>query len=414
LRITDENKNIVAGYTYDPWGNILSSSGSFADQQPFRYAGYLFDEETGLYFLQARYYDPTLGRFISRDPDDAGDITLSINPYVYAEGNPLSFVDPTGNAIELTGHPKNAPHLVKRLRLGLANMGYTVAGLDNDYTKNTWDKKLAKAVKQFKRTHLGWKNGKTYPLSKLYGNDGHVNNAVWDVFEYWHARREQRNDFFSLHGRVSPKKKVAVYAVMDKAWNHHFNSAGLADANAAGKQAIRRRFSTVNKDFPGGIKLRPYDIETLDTMGGNTMSKRLDWLVSDKGVNWNSDRRMGRSSRFWGYEVLVGFTSLYDYSGKNGSRIAGRAKQFPVDAALVTYLGSARNEAATLAHEIGHLYGQEHHEDPKTANGCGNSSSANSKYGSKKTCMMASIWVSSWPGWCPHHQEKIAAQADKW
>ncbi len=61
----------VVTYSYDAWGKILSIGGSLAGtlgiQNPFRYRGYVYDQETGLYYLQTRYYDPELGRFISAD-----------------------------------------------------------------------------------------------------------------------------------------------------------------------------------------------------------------------------------------------------------------------------------------------------------------------------------------------------------
>jgi RHS repeat-associated protein len=65
--LTDANGNIVAEYEYDAWGNILFQTGSMASQNPIRYAGYYFDEETDLYYLMARYYDANIGRFLTRD-----------------------------------------------------------------------------------------------------------------------------------------------------------------------------------------------------------------------------------------------------------------------------------------------------------------------------------------------------------
>ena len=61
----------VVTYTYDAWGNPLTTSGSLAatlgEQNPLRYRGYVYDTETGLYYLQSRYYNPGWGRFINAD-----------------------------------------------------------------------------------------------------------------------------------------------------------------------------------------------------------------------------------------------------------------------------------------------------------------------------------------------------------
>nr|WP_232515776.1 RHS repeat-associated core domain-containing protein [Aeribacillus pallidus] len=65
-----------ARYQYDAWGNLLSQSGSLADENPYRYAGYQYDRETGLYYLIARYYHPERGVFLSMDPDP-GDSMIS-------------------------------------------------------------------------------------------------------------------------------------------------------------------------------------------------------------------------------------------------------------------------------------------------------------------------------------------------
>ena len=61
----------VVTYTYDAWGNPLSTSGTMASTlgsvNPLRYRGYVYDTETGLYYLQSRYYNPGWGRFINAD-----------------------------------------------------------------------------------------------------------------------------------------------------------------------------------------------------------------------------------------------------------------------------------------------------------------------------------------------------------
>ena len=57
----------VAAYKYDAWGNVISATGAMASVNPFRYRGYYYDTETGLYYLQSRYYDPAICRFINAD-----------------------------------------------------------------------------------------------------------------------------------------------------------------------------------------------------------------------------------------------------------------------------------------------------------------------------------------------------------
>jgi RHS repeat-associated protein len=95
--LTDSSGTVVAQYQYDAWGNILSQTGSMASSNPYRYAGYRYDVSTGLYYLMTRYYDPNVGRFITRDsyPGFRND-PLSLNRYNYTDSNPVNNVDPYG------------------------------------------------------------------------------------------------------------------------------------------------------------------------------------------------------------------------------------------------------------------------------------------------------------------------------
>jgi len=94
--IIDENGNVKNAYTYDEWGNITNQQEQVSN--PLKYAGEYYDNESGLYYLRARYYDPTIGRFISKDSVE-GNITnpLSLNLYTYVENNPLAYIDPSGH-----------------------------------------------------------------------------------------------------------------------------------------------------------------------------------------------------------------------------------------------------------------------------------------------------------------------------
>ena len=98
--IYDTAGNRVVTYTYDAWGKILSVTGTAANTigryNPLRYRGYYYDNETGFYYLNSRYYDPAVGRFLNVDSDLYNNI-LGYNLYIYCNNNPIYYVDPYGN-----------------------------------------------------------------------------------------------------------------------------------------------------------------------------------------------------------------------------------------------------------------------------------------------------------------------------
>lgn len=98
IKILDQSGHSVADYSYDAYGNILSQTGSLADLNPIRYAGYYYDNEATQYYLKSRYYDPSNGNFKSLDKS-VGVITdpLSLNGYSYVQNNPVIYFDPNGS-----------------------------------------------------------------------------------------------------------------------------------------------------------------------------------------------------------------------------------------------------------------------------------------------------------------------------
>ena len=89
IQLLDHDGEVVKAYDYDAYGNELSRD--LADENPFRYCGEYYDVETGLIYLRARYYDPSVGRFTSVDPAKHGT-----NWYVYCGDNPVIYTDSTG------------------------------------------------------------------------------------------------------------------------------------------------------------------------------------------------------------------------------------------------------------------------------------------------------------------------------
>lgn len=101
--MTDDKGNMVVEYRYDAWGNKTESFTTSYSKIPNldkvntrQYSSYWNDESLGLYFMKTRMYDPTIGRFLSKDQISSGSTPLSLNPYIYCANNPTGFVDPSG------------------------------------------------------------------------------------------------------------------------------------------------------------------------------------------------------------------------------------------------------------------------------------------------------------------------------
>ena len=99
--ILDSSGKIAASYDYDAWGNCTvydSSDAAIGDLNPLRYRGYYYDAETGFYYLQSRYYDPAICRFINADTFATTDANgfLSANMFAYCENNPVMRTDESG------------------------------------------------------------------------------------------------------------------------------------------------------------------------------------------------------------------------------------------------------------------------------------------------------------------------------
>ncbi len=125
--LVDANGAAVVNYRYDSWGRLLGITGSLAEtlgkDNPYRFKGYYYDEETGMYYLKSRYYQPEICRFISADSyASTGQGILGHNVYCYCGNNPVNAMDPDGklfknikNAMKaLTNKVKSAYSMAKR------------------------------------------------------------------------------------------------------------------------------------------------------------------------------------------------------------------------------------------------------------------------------------------------------------
>ena len=114
IGLLNASGELVVEYKYDPWGKLLetiigvdetdpkyAAYNNMGLRNPLRYRGYIYDRDTGLYYLQSRYYDPAIGRFINADAFASTDVLglLSTNMFAYCENNPVIYADYSGKSM---------------------------------------------------------------------------------------------------------------------------------------------------------------------------------------------------------------------------------------------------------------------------------------------------------------------------
>jgi RHS repeat-associated protein len=149
IDILDFNGDVVVSYSYDTWGKLLSITGILADtvgvKNPYRYRGYMYDTETGLYYLQSRYYDPEIGRWINADiMVDNGMGILGTNMYGYCINNPVNMIDDSGE--------------IPKWIVDIANISFSVLS-----TMNRWN-----SVKYYTiKTAIAYMAARSLSLAKM-------------------------------------------------------------------------------------------------------------------------------------------------------------------------------------------------------------------------------------------------------
>ncbi|KEF35828.1 RHS repeat-associated core domain, partial [Schinkia azotoformans MEV2011] len=162
IGLKDKTGTTVVTYEYDAFGTIITATGTaktgngrlLREENPFRYASYFYDEETKLYYLRMRFYEPKIGRFLTRDiiPDD--------NMYVYVENNPVRYVDPLG-LLAAKNAPKKQTHLNSK---SIESLGSSPRFNSQSTTKKSKTKKANKNINTIINTVASAAGGATAAL----------------------------------------------------------------------------------------------------------------------------------------------------------------------------------------------------------------------------------------------------------
>ena len=201
----------VATYEYDAWGNIVSSSGRLAEINPIRYRGYYYDNETGFYYLQSRYYDPANRRFISADSyQSTGQGFVGTNMFAYCNNSPVFLVDSYGNMA------------------GKSHLVYSSEG-GSRYRNVQNDGEGARSAELEE-----YLNGYLLPYDSPYlkANIEYLGNLYWDnnTEEYWLAMTKCSLLSLFLGSKIPAAGILGAAATFLDVFNHFFGEDTPSDA----------------------------------------------------------------------------------------------------------------------------------------------------------------------------------------
>ena len=210
VKLIQANGHVVAQYTYDAWGNV-SSSGRLAEINPLRYRGYYYDNETGFYYLQSRYYDPANRRFINADSyASTGQGFVGTNMFAYCNNSPVFLVDSYGNMA------------------GKSHLVYSSEG-GSRYRNVQNDGKGARSAELEE-----YLNGYLLPYDSPYlkANIEYLGNLYWDnnTEEYWLAMTKCSLLSLFLSSKIPAAGILGAAATFLDVFNHFFGEDTPSDA----------------------------------------------------------------------------------------------------------------------------------------------------------------------------------------
>ncbi|MGD9909804.1 MAG: RHS repeat-associated core domain-containing protein [Candidatus Izemoplasmatales bacterium] len=199
--LVDTSGVTVVEYRYDAFGNITyQTPGTLSELNPYRYRGYRYDVESGLYYLQSRYYNPETGRFINADGLlKASNTVLGHNMFSYTENNPVNFVDFGGYCYDWTDEDGDGDRNDQQDDGGCGSGGnQSVNGeVTSSQTSSSGSSSGYTVVKVAPVDNPGMKVEWVHPeFSTAKGNEGKPSNANQEL--HWTIVKQYGNSFVYL------------------------------------------------------------------------------------------------------------------------------------------------------------------------------------------------------------------------
>ena len=277
VQLTDKRGAVIKKYEYDSFGNEVNPDGK--DNNPFRYSGEYYDKETAEIYLRARYYQPAVGRFLTRDTyTGEDDEPLSLHLYTYCENDGVNMIDPTGHwgkedvsnrkeeGLKYNYVHKNiTAYAIKKKRIYLTkkNLNLFLEGSiapdkhKAKYFKKYGIKKLSDDMLHGK-SKAGLKNLKKQ-VSKLVKRKKYKKNryylmgiALHSIQDYY-AHSYSKMPLAKYKDKVSKyygKKKYAKANKFHSDWAYEYKEMKKKNSNKNSITAKRKELHRENKDNP--------------------------------------------------------------------------------------------------------------------------------------------------------------------
>ena len=283
VAITDTNGAEVQGYRYGPYGDVVASSGSIANE--FQYLGRhgVMADENGLLHMNARYYSPEARRFLTEDP-----IGLAGGPnvYAYADGDPVNRVDPSGLAEEFL-HPDvvraiNEIWLASGVERNLRDAGYFIP-------EESATVRLAEDLYLDRQTMLQYVSNKA---------------GLRNVIKQTAIEFEQALGRPNYWGRVPANKAlVPVESVVKTLVPLESPIKALVPVESTGKALVPMEEALTGwfLKSAGTVKAPASWTSSLSKLGGSVSSflGKANWVTGAGMEGWNKGREVGRAPLIW-------------------------------------------------------------------------------------------------------------------
>jgi len=284
--LTDANGEVYQHLEYLPFGETLVEEHYNSDRNPYLYNGKELDEETGLYYYGARYYDAQLGRWHVVDPKF--ESYKSLSPYNYVANNPLKFIDPEGEKIRYSWlnskifNKRMKAHINYMKKHGSSELRQLINNMESD--KKLVRIRMVKSSKSIGftgKTIFLYKNDKTYNDQLAMGEDGTL--IKQDEFSTL-ANELSHGDDYIKGGKPSGTTLLQWNGMTEEVDNNEIKSIQIENLARDSKGMKRRSMGELAPYVSG---LRDNATKVMDFINSNPKysKKKVNETFPGAGVN---------------------------------------------------------------------------------------------------------------------------------